>query len=103
VSADFGTLLEHLRSHQELTIIKQVASKMTSFGFPNDPRKANARLVTELSDRVQVWELGLMHIPDEEGPVPKVFALVINKGHVPVPAYHVVDFRIGNDIYSPSE
>lgn len=24
---------------------------------------------------------------------------VVYKGHVPRPAYHVVDFRIGNDIY----
>ena len=79
-------------------IIKQVASKMTSFGFRHEPDNARARLCGTLSDTVEVWQVENIHL-DAGGHSPVVFALVVNKGHVPLPAHHVVDFRVGNNIY----
>ena len=77
------------------TIVKQVGSKMTSFGFPNTPHGAEAKLSNTLTDSIEVWSI--IHLTKSPEPV---FALVINKGHAPLPAWHVVDFRVGGDIYS---
>lgn len=81
---------------RDLTICKQVAAKMTGFGFENSPQGASVADVGALSKSVYVVRV------DGICPAP-VFCLVIDKGHVPVPAAHVVDFRVGSDIYSPKE
>jgi hypothetical protein len=75
-----------------LTIIKQAASKLTSFGFDNDPRNAVATLVEDLSPTVFVYRIEGLTASD-------VYVLVIRKGHVPLEAHHVVDFRVGGNIY----
>jgi hypothetical protein len=74
-------------------IIKQVAAKMTAFGLPNNPHGARAGAPEWLSASVGVVEVyGIYPAP--------VFALVVHKGHAPHEAWHVVDFRVGSDIYS---
>lgn len=80
-------------TEQEHNLVKQTVAKLTSFGFPNDPRNAHVVLARILSTSVTVWYIqGLIpHNP--------VFVLVVNKGHSPQIADHVVDFRIGQDIY----
>ncbi|MDX1644706.1 MAG: hypothetical protein R3244_10150 [Thermoanaerobaculia bacterium] len=81
-------------SGDELAVIKQVAAKMTSFGFSNAPFNAKARdEARHLGENTSVWVIdGLT----EAG---AVYALVVHKGHSPLEAHHVVDFRIGQDIY----
>ncbi len=84
---------------QELAVIKQCAQRLTSFGFPNEPRAAGFHSVRELSPSVLVVMIGGMM-----GTGAMVHALVVIKPHRPVPAAHVVDFRVGSDIYSaPSD
>jgi hypothetical protein len=78
---------------RDLTICKQIAAKMTGFGFENALHGATVTDVGAISPAVYVVRV------DGICPSP-VFALVINKGHVPVAANHVVDFRVGSDIYS---
>lgn len=78
----------------ELAIVKQCAAKATSFGFPNNPHGSTVECVANLSETVWVAKVsGLVDAGD-------VFALVVDKGHSPLAASHVVDFRIGGDIYS---
>lgn len=79
-------------SSEDTTIIKQVASLMTRVGFHNSPREASVKGKRYLTDAVFVVEVERMF----DGPV---FALVVAKAHKPLPAFHVVDFRIGQDIY----
>ncbi len=76
-----------------MAVVKQLASKLTGFGFDNSPRDA------ELVDGKSVTES--LSILCYEGIVPgqRVWCLVLNKGHIPVPACHVLDFRIGSNIY----
>jgi hypothetical protein len=91
-----------------LTIIKQLAAKLTSFGFPNDPKgvveaahdfelakRASVDVTHQdkLSENVSVYRVGGI----TGGPV---FALVVFKPHNPQFAAHVVDFRVGNNIYA---
>ncbi len=89
-------------------IINQVAAKMTSYGFPNQTLHETARddegefttigvkaaLHKTLTDSIEVWEI------TDLVPTGPVYALVVNKGHSPLSAHHVVDFRVGGDIYS---
>jgi hypothetical protein len=88
------------------TIIKQVAAKLTSYGFPNQPMPSvrsvdggfqtegcKAALHLSMTETVEVWEI------TELVPTGPVYALVVNKGHDPWPAHHVVDFRVGGNIY----
>lgn len=85
------------------TIIKQVAAKLTSYGFPNQPvpnvhrdgttSGCHAALHLSFTDTVEVWEV------TDLVPTGPVYALVVNKGHDPWPAHHVVDFRVGGNIY----
>ena len=76
------------------TILKQLAAKMTSFGFPSEPFQAEVATVASVTPTLFVVRAdGLV----DGGPV---YALVVRKGHIPVPVEHVVDFRIGTDIYS---
>ena len=84
-----------MSTSKETTIIKQVASRMTAVGFPNEPHKAGAKLYLNLTATVEVWSICGMY-PEQHEPV---YALVVNKGHVPLPAWHVVDFRVGSNIY----
>jgi hypothetical protein len=78
----------------DLTIVKQVSARLTDFGFPNNVKKARVTTEGRLGSGVFVVKVeGLVHEQD-------VYALCINKGHDPQPAWHVVDFRIGNDIYT---
>lgn len=74
-------------------IIKQTAARMTAFGFPNDPRSAKVGGQTRLSRNVvTVTVIGLCDAP--------VAVLYVEKGHLPVQAWHVVDFRVGDaDFY----
>jgi hypothetical protein len=76
-----------------LTIIKQLAAKLTGFGFPNYPKEAIVSDVDDLSQNVKVYRVDGM----TAGPV---WALVVVKGHTPQPAFHVVDFRVGNNLYA---
>ena len=81
-------------SETDLAIIKQCASKLTGFGFPNEPRAATVEVGKQLSDSVYVATV--------KGLVPggnDCHALVVIKHHSPVPAHHVVDFRVGTSIY----
>lgn len=92
----------------DLAIVKQLASKMTGFGFANSPREAKITHVNWLTEGVRVYTVAGL-VPVVPGPPlpapPEVFALVVVKRHSPTWAYHVVDFRVGGDIYSnrPSE
>lgn len=82
------------------SIIKQVAARMTAVGFPNDPYRGRPRLHVTLSETVEVWEIRDLNMDLENNSHgPNVYALVVNKGHVPIPAWHVVDFRLGDNIY----
>ena len=75
------------------TVTKQVASKLTSFGFPNNPYHSKPYRHETITPTLWVARIeGIV----EGG---HVYALVINKGHKPVEAHHVVDFRIGSNIY----
>jgi len=78
------------------TIIKQVASRMSGVGFPNQPMQSDcsAELHKTLTSSIEIWKV------NEIVPTGPVFALVVNKGHSPLAAHHVVDFRVGGDIYS---
>lgn len=79
--------------YDHLTVTKQVASKLTQFGFPNNPRGCTHGEPRRVTDKLFVAQLdGIV-----EGST--VFALCIDKGHIPVPAVHVLDFRVGGDIY----
>jgi hypothetical protein len=78
-----------------LTIIKQLAHRMTVVGFPNNPRGAEAELFLTFTESVEVWAVKGMHPLLVE----PVYVLVVNKGHIPLPAWHVVDFRVGGNIY----
>jgi hypothetical protein len=77
----------------QLNITKQVAAKLTSFGFANNPREAVVSLVDRLTDAVRVYRVK-MTVPEAD-----IYALVVHKGHAPVEAAHVVDFRVGGNIY----
>lgn len=77
------------------TIIKQTAHRMTVVGFPSAPHSARAELHLTFTDKVEVWAVHGLHPLLVE----PVYALVVNKGHVPLPAWHVVDFRVGGNIY----
>ena len=76
----------------EAAVIKQVAAKMTGFGFPNSPSGAKAHCHGTLSDSIAVFKIVGLAYED-------VFALVVEKRHSPSMAWHVVDFRVGTDIY----
>lgn len=84
-------------SGEHLTIVKQLAAKLTSFGFANNPRGCVVTHEGNLSSSVSVY--AVTNIVDMGGGNDTVWALVVFKGHVPLPAYHVVDFRIGSNIY----
>lgn len=71
-------------------IIKQTAARMTAFGFPNDPRAAKVGGQTRLSRNVVTVAVhGLCEAT--------VAVLYVEKGHLPVQAWHVVDFRVGDE------
>lgn len=70
-------------------IIKQTAAKMTAFGFPNNPHGATVGGRHVLS--ANVFAMHVYGIADAT-----VAVLVVHKGHVPVEAWHVVDFRVGD-------
>ena len=73
-------------------ICRQVQAKLTSFGFPTSTRDMEVAEASRLSDTVKVVCLS--------GSAAPIYALVVEKRHSPVEAVHVVDFRVGNDIYS---
>jgi len=86
------------------TIVKQAAAKLTAWGFPNNPiyrgefgkfgtAAPKAVCARRLTTTVEVWKISEI-VPEGD-----VFVLVILKGHKPQEAYHVVDFRVGDDIY----
>jgi hypothetical protein len=88
--------IDGTQGDKALTIIKQVAHRMTVVGFPNNPREATAKLTEKLTEKVEIWAVDGLH-PLIVHPV---YALVVCKGHIPLPAWHVVDFRVGGNIYS---
>lgn len=78
-----------MTSEQSRTVIEQLASKATGFGFPNNPSGAAVVEVVALSRNV--WSARVSGLVSGFN----VFALVVVKPHQPVAAAHVVDFRIG--------
>ncbi len=84
---------------QQSTIVKQVATRMTAAGFANEPHGAEAEKKTAFSDTVEVWQIH--HLTKNlKAQYEPVYAMVILNGQSPIPAWHVVDFRVGDDIYS---
>lgn len=89
--------LYNVEPHIALCITKQLVAKLTSFGFPTSPK-----------DVTKVWRLEpltkTVYVYWVEGLTGgDVWALVVHKGHTPLDilqeSYHVVDFRVGDNLY----
>lgn len=85
------------KAGRDTVIIKQVASNLEKYGF-----QASAWHWGKVKSFTPSKDLPSVAVAEVTGLVDgtSVFALVVTKGHRPVKAYHVNDFRVGENIYA---